>query len=99
MKRWARQPAGFGLEVEAQRANQRISDAHVLEYATGQGRAILTLNRVDFHARHKAAEVPNAGIVTCTENANFRALADRIHAALEHAVPLTGKLVRVMRGD
>src|SRR5471030_1143789 len=70
---------------ESGRANQRVPDNEVLQYATESGRAVLTLNRVDFHALHKAGGIAHAGIVTCTENRDFHALADRIHTELERA--------------
>jgi len=84
--------------VESGRANKRIPDDEVLQYATESGRAVLTLNRVDFHALHKAGNILHAGIVTCTEDRDFRALAARIHAGIESAGPLEGRLVRVVRG-
>jgi len=38
---------------EAGRANQRIPDDQVLSFATGQQRAVLTLNRLDFIRLHR----------------------------------------------
>ncbi|MEY3898320.1 MAG: hypothetical protein RLZZ214_3841 [Verrucomicrobiota bacterium] len=38
---------------EAGRANQKIPDEGVLAFATEQGRAVLTLNRLDFIRPHR----------------------------------------------
>ncbi len=83
--------------LAAGRANQRIPDPDVLAYATEEGRAVLTLNRVDYHRLHRSGG-RHAGIVTCTENPDFRALGDRIDFEIERVGSLDGKLVRVRRG-
>ena len=91
----------LGHDVEtsrdAGRSNQRISDQEVLRYAADRGRAVLTLNRVDFHDLHKAGQIPHEGIVRCTEDKDFSALATRIHKAIGQTADLTGQLVRVTR--
>ncbi len=54
----------FGYDVltvqEAGQANQRTPDHQVLEFAMGQGRAVLTINRDDF-IRDKHHQGPGAG--------------------------------------
>ncbi len=71
--------------LESGKANQRIPDDEVLEFAAESGRAVLTLNRIDFQLLHKARKISHAGIVTCTVDRDFQALAYRIHAKLEKA--------------
>lgn len=56
--------------LEAGKAEQSIQDDEVLSFATGEGRALLSLNRKHFIALHKRH--PNhAGIVVCTFDADF----------------------------
>lgn len=81
---------------EAGRANQRVPDEQVLEFATGQRRAVLTLNRSDFICLHKETAGAHAGIVVCTrDDANPAAFALRIHTAITG--DLAGELIRVVR--
>jgi hypothetical protein len=88
----------FRRRAESGRANQRVPDEEVLQLATESGRAVLTLNRVDFHTLHRPGKIVRTGIVTCTDNRGFHVLADRIHNELERAGSLEGQLVQVVRG-
>lgn len=54
---------------EAGKANQRIPDNEVLEYAAELGRILLTVNRWDFIELHSKSN-QHAGIVACTQNEN-----------------------------
>lgn len=83
--------------LEAGQANQGIPDDKVLAYATTEDRAVLTFNRGDFIALHKGSST-HGGIIVCTFNPDFAALAEKIHAALESAGSLEGTLLRVNRG-
>lgn len=81
---------------EAGRANQKISDPEVLAFATDENRAILTQNRKDFFRLHRSQ--PNhAGIIACTNDRDWEALASRVHAAITAEGSLRGKLIRVVR--
>jgi predicted nuclease of predicted toxin-antitoxin system len=83
---------------EAGRANQQIPDDQVLQFAIEQGRAVLTLNRLDFFRLHRATNGHHAGIIACTrDDADPQALARRIHLAIEGAGDLSGKVIRVVR--
>ena len=81
---------------EAGKANQSISDLDVLDFATREHRAVLTHNRKDFLRLHRL-QPDHAGIIACTNDRNWEALASRIHAAIMAAEPLPGKLIRVVR--
>ena len=82
--------------VDGELAEQAISDAEVLAVSGQKRRALLTLNRRHFIRLH--GEFPeHAGIIVCTFDANFVALADRIHGALEERVAIYGQLVRINR--
>lgn len=92
----------LGLDVltsrEAGRANQGISDEQVIVDATRDERAVLTLNRVDFHREHQRSTA-HAGIITCTVDLDHAALAARIHAKLIETPELKGQLIKIRRGD
>lgn len=68
--------------LEAGHAEQAISDAEVLAFATRENRLVLTLNRKHFIRLHQ--ETPtHAGIIVCTFDPDFTAQAQRIHALLQ----------------
>jgi hypothetical protein len=78
------------------RANQAISDEDLLARATEAGRAVLTLNRVDFKRLHQH-HPDHAGIIICTEDPDRVGQAGRVATALEQAGELKGLLIRVYR--
>ena len=82
---------------EAGNANTGIPDDEVVRFATSAGRAVITQNRRHFHREHQKSSA-HAGIVTCTVDADYQALAARIHAHLEATPDLNGKLVKVTKG-
>jgi Domain of unknown function (DUF5615) len=67
--------------LDAGNANQRIPDDDVLKFSTIQNRVLLTLNRRDF-IRLLYLNSTHSGIIVCTEDADFKAFANRIHAEL-----------------
>ena len=78
------------------KANQSITDTQLLERATELGRAVLTLNRLDFKRLH--LQFPNhAGIIICTEDPDRLGQAQRIGESVTNAGELRGQLVRVYR--
>lgn len=82
---------------DAGNANTRIPDDEVLRFAIENRRAVITHNRQDFIRLHRA-NPDHEGIVVCTENADFSALAEKIHGQLQQIESLKGQLVRVNRG-
>jgi hypothetical protein len=84
--------------LEAGNANQGIEDDEVVRHATSLGRAVITHNRVDFHREHKTSSA-HAGIVTCTVDADYAALAARVHARLAATADLNGQLVKVTKAS
>lgn len=90
----------YGYDVltsaDAGKANQRIPDDEVLKFATAQNRALLTFNRKDFFKLHKM-DNNHAGIVACTYDNNYEALAKRIYQATISNAPLTQKVIRIYR--
>src|SRR4029079_3569456 len=50
---------------EAGQANRAVTDEEVVDFATAGGRAVLTLNRLDFVHLHEAHR-EHSGIITCT---------------------------------
>lgn len=82
--------------MEDGRANQSLRDPDVLARATEIGRALLTLNRIDFKRLHR--EMPDhAGIIICTEDPDRIGQALRVTTSIVEAGELRGKLIRVYR--
>jgi predicted nuclease of predicted toxin-antitoxin system len=79
---------------EAGKANQKIKDEDVLAFATSQDRAVLTYNRKDFIRLHKKT-TNHAGIIVCSQDDDFAAMARRIDNAIKPFSTLHGKLIRV----
>ncbi len=77
-------------------ADQGLTDVAVLNAATAEGRAVLTLNRRDF-ARLHLERPRHGGIVACTFDANFAAFAARIDAVLSEQGDLHTQFVRIVR--
>jgi hypothetical protein len=90
----------FGHDVltarEDGRANQQISDPDVLARATALGRAVLTNDRNDYHKLHRTTPA-HAGIITCTRDPDFAAVAERISAAISPLPTLNAQLVRIVK--
>src|SRR5690349_936690 len=82
--------------LEACNANKGIPDEEVVRFATSDGRAVITQNRRHFHREHGKSS-KHAGIITCTVDADYRALAARIHARLQETPDLSGQLVKVTK--
>jgi predicted nuclease of predicted toxin-antitoxin system len=81
---------------EAGKANQRIPDDEVLVFATDDSRAVVTQNRKDFIKLYRLQ--PNhGGIVVCTDDRDWDALAERVHVALLEEESLQGKLIRIVK--
>jgi len=90
----------FGNDVitvsETGKAEQSWPDDAVLEFATQDDRALLTLNRKHFIRMHHQG-IEHAGIVACTVDPDFLGQAQRIVAAIGTEPSLHGKLLRVNR--
>lgn len=76
-------------------AGQAISDEAVLAFAGTRGRALLTLNRK--HFVRLSEKIPHAGIIACTFDSDFVALAHRIHQAVQPRGNLAQQLIRINR--
>jgi hypothetical protein len=80
--------------LDAGQANRAILDHEVLEFATGLGRAVLTLNRWQFIGLH--SRVPrHSGIVVCTQGPNVERQAAAIHEAVQGTSTWQGLLLRI----
>jgi hypothetical protein len=82
--------------ADSGRAGQAIPDADVLAFAVEEDRIVVTLNRRHFIRLHHTTPA-HAGMVVCTFDPDFAALAQRIHTALEAQPQMAGQLVRVNR--
>ena len=65
---------------EAGRARQEIPDAEVLAFAISQSRAVITFDRRHFIRLHQQVQ-PHSGIIVCTDDRDWMALAVRVHQA------------------
>ncbi len=81
---------------ETGRSNQAMSDEDVLTFANSKNRVLLTLNRRHFIGLHNKRH-PHAGILACSFDPDFTALAVRIDKALREEGDFSRKLVRVNR--
>jgi hypothetical protein len=90
----------FGHDVltiqETGKANQATSDDDVLSFSLQENRILLTLNRRHFIRLHKQKR-PHAGIVACSYDPDFYALAVRVDGAIKQKESFVGKLIRVNR--
>ncbi len=82
---------------EAGFAGQSVPDENVLEYASSEKRAILTINRKHFIHLHGSSS-RHFGIIVCSFDPLFLEQAQRIHQAIEsHKGILNGRLLRINR--
>lgn len=81
---------------ETGQAGNALPDEMVLSSAADQGRILVTFNRKHFIRLHRA-NPKHAGIIVCTFDPDFTALAWRIDEAIAGQQELTGQLVRVNR--
>ncbi|MEO8393502.1 MAG: DUF5615 family PIN-like protein [Chloroflexota bacterium] len=82
--------------LDSGKAGQAIPDEDVLAFATEEDRILVTLNRKHFIRLHRD-QPDHAGIIVCTFDADFNALAQHVHTALETNSDMTGELIRVNR--
>ena len=82
--------------LQSGHAGQALPDVDVLALATADDRAVVTLNRRHFVRLHRERPA-HAGIVVCTFDPDFQALAHRIHDVVLPFPRLAGQLVRVNR--
>ncbi len=81
---------------ETGQAGRAIPDEAVLEAACRDSRAIVTINRRHFVRLHRD-KPDHYGIVVCTFDPDFPALARRINEAVEALGSLSGQLARIDR--
>ena len=78
------------------RANQVVEDEKVLRRAVKLGRAVLTINRIDFKKLPQSNPDHN-GIVICIFDGDFAGQARRIYEACEKLPEIKNELVRIYR--
>jgi hypothetical protein len=82
--------------LESGKTGVALSDEDVLTHAANEGRIVVTMNRKHFIRLHLNSST-HAGIMVCTVDPDYHALASRIHAALEVTPQMTGQLIRIYR--
>ncbi len=75
---------------------QSVPDRTVLRFAIDQGRCLITFNRRHFVKLHEVTP-GHLGIIVCTADSDFVALATRIDAAARGNPSVAGTLMRVNR--
>jgi Domain of unknown function (DUF5615) len=90
----------FGHDVltthESGRAGIALPDDEILAFAVAEQRILLSINRKHFirlHHQHPS----HVGIIVCTFDLDFTALAQRIHTVLETQADMRGHLIRINR--
>ena len=82
--------------LDSRNAGRSMTDVEVLQFAVESRRVLVTLNRKHFiHLHH--ARPDHHGIIVCTYNPDFVALAQKIHQILESTSDFKGKLIRVQK--
>lgn len=82
--------------LETGKAGMAWPDEQVLDFARGDGRVLVTLNRRHFLRLHRARP-DHAGIVLCTVDLDFVGQARRIHEALAAQGNAAGQAIKVNR--
>lgn len=83
--------------LTVQEADERATtDDDVLEFATRQDRAVVTINRKHFIRLHNT-RTSHAGVIVCTVDLEYERQALRIHDAIGSTAALDGMLIRVNR--
>ncbi len=81
---------------EVGQADRAVPDEAVLTFSTKENRILLTFNRKHFIKLHR--DMPDhSGIVVCTFDPDFEALATRVHQIVITSSDISGKLLRVNR--
>jgi predicted nuclease of predicted toxin-antitoxin system len=81
---------------EAGTANAAVPDSEVLAFAVAENRILLSHNRRHFLGLHRHRTQDHAGIILCTFDPDFCALARRIHDVVA-AADMRNQLIRVNR--
>jgi len=83
---------------ETGKGGQRFPDGDVLAFAREENRAVLTINRRHFIQLHGQV-VDHPGIIVCSFDPDFAALAGRIDRAIGSQPSLYARLIRIDRPD
>ncbi len=79
---------------DAGKAEQKIPDPEVLQYAISLNRAVLTMNRRDFIRLH--AQIPqHKGIVICKSSTNWEKITQAIYNHLSQFETIEKQLIRI----
>src|SRR5947208_10274105 len=87
---------GHNVVTTQESGLQGKDDPVLFTFASSQKRAVLTLDRFDYVKLHKK-HAQHGGIVACTRDDDFAALAQRIHDAIELGPDLAGRLLRIYK--
>ena len=83
--------------LDAGKANAAVPDPEVLAFASAENRILLSHNRRHFLDLHRRRGAAHMGMVLCTFDRDFLALAQRIHAAVASTDDMRDQVVRINR--
>lgn len=83
--------------LDAGNANASVPDAEVLAFAASGDRILLSHNRRHFLQLHRGRTTAHVGMVLCTLDLDFVALAQRIHQAVARAGDFRDGVIRINR--
>jgi len=78
------------------KGGQAVSDEEVFGFAQAETRVLVTRNRRHFVRIHETHS-EHAGVIVCSFDRDFVALAQRIHARLSVEPNVANKLIRINR--
>ena len=87
---------GHDILTVQEAGNAGLPDEDVLDFATIENRAVLTLNRRDFFRLHQL-KPDHAGIIACTLDNDWTRLAENINEAISLVEIWNGKLIKIYR--
>ena len=77
-------------------SGRAVRDEEIMAFPTEEKRAVLTFNRKHFiHLHRRSAD--HAGVIACTFDPDFDALARRVDSAVQNKGDIAGQLIRVNR--
>ena len=82
--------------ADSGKSGRAIADVEVLAFATAESRIVATMNRRHFIHLHETS-TDHEGIIVCTFDPDFEALAQRIHQAIETHPVMARQLIRINR--
>ncbi len=82
--------------LEAGKSGNAIPDEAIFQFACSENRVVVTLNRKHFIRLHELNH-DHCGIIVCSFDPDFIAMAGRIDHSIKNQSSLSGQLIRINR--